>query len=80
MTARIFKIMMPNSCARSELEGGTQIQRVGRRGDSLTAHIYGTMMQMGSCVESEFHGEAQIRYSGPGGFHGGFMPAWHHFV
>ena len=33
------------SCARSELEGGTQIQRFGRRGDSLTAHIYGIMMQ-----------------------------------
>ena len=56
------------SCARSELEGGAEIQGFGRWGHSLTAHIFEIMMQNGIMCAVRVWRQCWNQCFGPGSF------------
>ena len=68
------------SCARSGSEAKAEanalpLEVMARPRTSLKFRC-----KIGSCARSVFDGNAEIQYSGPGGFHGGFMLASHNLV
>ena len=68
------------SCARSEFEDNVETNALALEVIAAPRTSLKLWCKMGSCARSEFDGSAEIHYSRPGGFHGGFMPALHNFV